>query len=647
VDQLLEFLSGEYASVIAGAIAGALFALLAEMMSPLARQMLSKLASWSSRYIGGGFAFRRYERQYLDYLVNSHKYTPLSGIRTRSPVSIPLESIYVPLRFTPSPSELGSSKQSCDEGNLLSAHSLILLIGGPGTGKTTFLKHVALSMATGVQPGIDKRTIPIYVQLRSVVSTLSANTTPAECLTSLVKRDFGIAQPRGYFERLLTQGRCLLLLDGLDEVPPIDAGKVTDFIQRLIAAYPDNAIIATSRPIGLQYVPTGFAIFEVCGFTVKQIQQCVSGWSLVISLATFEDEDLARRRANKVACSLFTVINENPRLLDLASNPLLLSILVLVHYYRAQLPQRRAELYQECLDILLQYWDVAKGLEYPTTPLTLPQKRQILEDVAWWLHQAGRTEVAVAEAKAWIRVGLDRFGIDPSQASQVLEQMISRTGVLTESSPDTLSFQHISFQEYLVALRMVREDDMLPQRLGRIDDPWWREVILLYAAIVADASQLVSAILRQLDSESDHKWLVLASECLIEAQSIKASVREEVIERLIDAYHAHFENEASSTDYLRALGRIRGNVVNRFLEQLQDDRPDIRARAAFALGEIASISPVVRDRLASLLNDERIVIWRGARVSVDQVGRLALKKLDFNLEGEESSRQEWGNGTTA
>ena len=89
-----------------------------------------------------------------------------------------------------------------------------------------------------------------------------------------------------------------------------------------------------------------------------------------------------------------TAIREKPQIRDLAINPLMLTVIALVHRDRVKLPDRRAELYAEAVDVLLGKWDEARGVAEPSIlgdkPFDTGDKRLLLQLLALHMHERSK-----------------------------------------------------------------------------------------------------------------------------------------------------------------------------------------------------------------------------------------------------------------
>ena len=188
-----------------------------------------------------------------------------------------------------------------------------------------------------------------------------------------------------------------------------------------------------------------------------------------------------RHKAERQATDLLNAIERNPRIRDLATNPLMLTVISLVHRYRATLPQRRVELYEECTELLLGHWDMGKEgeeakwlAEYAGIEIQLDasEKRTLLEPVARWYHEhrvtmAEQWQVEQLLAERMAQVTLPAAAVGQSQArSQAKDFLVfldERSGLFQEWEVGQYAFTHLTFQEYLTARDIASEDDYVQQ----------------------------------------------------------------------------------------------------------------------------------------------------------------------------------------
>src|SRR5262249_36067390 len=141
---------------------------------------------------------------------------------------------------------------------LLQEHRAVVL-GDPGTGKTTLLRYLAYSLAQGqianFQPEIIGRTpeladcLPVYIRIGEYAQHLQANPqAPLDAFAPLSRQ----VRQLPLFDTLLNdamgQGRVLFLLDGLDEI--IETGQRREIARRIEEFARDHLqcrMIVTSR----------------------------------------------------------------------------------------------------------------------------------------------------------------------------------------------------------------------------------------------------------------------------------------------------------------------------------------------------------------------------------------------------------------
>ncbi|MCP4535337.1 MAG: NACHT domain-containing protein, partial [Delftia sp.] len=333
-----------------------------------------------------------------------------------------------------------------DVAQALAKHRRLAVLGGPGAGKTTLLAYLTLTYArnkAGERLGLDEKRLPILVPLRRLRDALEGedgvSTLPA--YLSAYYAALGMRPGEDFFEKALRGGRCLVLLDGLDEVADEDERRrVSEWVDGLVAVYPDNRYVVTSRPPGYESAPLehGFTMLRVRDFTDVEIRRFADNWCLAVELAAQgEDNPTARRRAREAAGDLTAAIEANDDIRALAVNPLLLSIIALVHRYRATLPQRRVDLYAECVDVLLGHWDAAKGL---AGELSSGQTRAVLQPLALALYRENRSEVSRRELEARIAESLPAVGGSAGDAADFVDEVRERSGLLVEAGLGTYAF---------------------------------------------------------------------------------------------------------------------------------------------------------------------------------------------------------------
>lgn len=438
----------------------------------------------------------------LDRLVRAelaeHEHVPMAGFQTQIRRPIELERVMVPLRARST-----SAKDGLEDarGALLrdpeeppdrvllfdeawrSARRddarTIVLLGAPGSGKTTLLRHLLLRCARDPRGiGLERDTVPLFLPLRLVRSDGS--------LIDAVSHAYAgerFPQAAKLLIERLRAGRGLLLLDGLDEVRTAgERADVARWIDRQRMAFERVPVVVTSRFAGYvggaRLAPP---VLELAleRFREAEIRDFLQRWFVAVETA-YHGENEGRPRGEATAVELADAILAEPELYGLASNPLMLQIVALVHRDRGRLPERRVELYDECVNVLLEHWERAKG-----TDLALGAKdaRRVLQPVARWLHEKPERRFASsADLLPELQKGLNRIRRSAIGAESFLEQVRDRSGLFTGYGLDEYGFQHLAFQEFLAAAE-IRRQGSFRQLAREYGESWWREVTRLLVGI--------------------------------------------------------------------------------------------------------------------------------------------------------------------
>jgi len=186
----------------------------------------------------------------------------------------------------------------------------LMVLGKPGSGKTTFLKYLAIHCSSGNFLG---NLVPIFITLRDFAE---ANNQPS-CLEFIVQVLSNCGVTASLVAELIKHGKALILLDGLDEVREEYASRAIKQIREFSDQYHSNQFVITCRIAAREYTFEKFTEVEVADFNHKQIKIFATKWFQAKDL----DLDLAERFMQQ--------LQSNPPIEELATNPLLLTLLCL------------------------------------------------------------------------------------------------------------------------------------------------------------------------------------------------------------------------------------------------------------------------------------------------------------------------------
>ncbi len=237
-----------------------------------------------------------------------------------------------------------SERQDAHEVAAQNAH--IVVTGRLGTGKTTFLKHLALDCAAGQ---FRSNCVPIFLPLQQIQSQLTAVNDVAE----LIRQQLSLSasdQPR--LDALLSQGRVLLLLDGVDEISQAARLAVFELLRTCSQQFPQLPVLLSHRPTSSYPCLPGFKYVELAAFSDQQITDLASRW--------YEAGQVPADMQTRFCRDLLQP--EHRSLLDLARTPLLLTLICSVFQQRETLPQQTTPLFRRCWALLRDGWDGSRGI---------------------------------------------------------------------------------------------------------------------------------------------------------------------------------------------------------------------------------------------------------------------------------------------
>ncbi len=407
-------------------------------------------------------------------------------------------------------------------------HAGIVLLGDPGSGKTTLLQHLYTRVALGdaAALGLPRDTVPVLVRFASITAAQRRSGGLRDVLEAQAARDGH--EPAGAFLRR-TRRTLLFLLDGLDEVRE-EATRVElcRWLDDELAHFPDAAFMVGCRYAAWQRDATlsqRFLPVDVLLLDDARVREYVVRWFRAVALglrgvAELSDADAAARGDARAARVLAVLLSPERhaqlRLRDLTGNPLLLSTLCLVSYEDNDLPERRSELYDRCVRLLLEAWTERR---HGRPALPNGPTRLVLEPLAWAMHTRDLVDASGAELEPLVAEALREVQGLALSARELLERARDDCGVFTSYDVDRYRFLHLTLQEYLAACHAQRErlEDELAAHAG---DPRWQEVILLAVARGGLFEPFVRAlVLRDALAQS----VPLLRECLLDTDRLRVA----------------------------------------------------------------------------------------------------------------------------
>ena len=446
----------------------------------------------------------------------------------------------------------------------------IVILGDPGSGKSSLLKYIANAWAKRPLPELPIYPLPLLVELR----TYNRDKQNGKCqdfLTFLHAGSITCHLNQQQLHEKLQAGHAIALFDGLDEVfDPVQREDVITDIHRFTNVYKQVQVIVTSRPTGYKAQrlrDAEFSHFMLQDLNETQIKEFLQRWHDL----TFQDQAEKRRKQER----LQKAIDESNAIRELAGNPLLLTMMAILNRNR-ELPRDRPELYNQASQVLLYQWDVERQLvdkRFDPKLIDYRDKQSILRKVAYRM-QASKTGLAgniisVTELENTLTEHLTTMSLDQPRliARLMIDQLRKRNFILCHLGADSLGeesygFVHRTFLEYFCASEIIDRfekqqilsfEQLRDEIFGKHwKDENWHEVLKLICNMLNDkfTIQLVDFLIGQtvdrsqyLEVENENKvcfslkglsHLLLASDCLSDVNNaiLTASTREALLSRL-------------------------------------------------------------------------------------------------------------------
>jgi predicted NACHT family NTPase len=378
----------------------------------------------------------------------------------------------------------------------------LLVLGKPGSGKTTFLQSIAIRC---IQGDFQNQRVPIFISLKEFSEHHSLN-SENDFIFNRIVQDFNIdGFSQLEIEKLLYEGRSVLLFDGLDEVLEKNIDEVNNKISQFTDKFYKNIIIITCRSAANHYKFKGFTEVEIADFTESQISAFAYKWFTTVASHSLE-------KGTILASQFFEKLKlpVNRLILELASTPILLNLICLVFQHLHDFPTRRSELYCQGLELLLIRWDEARGIKRDNIyhHLSLPDKINLLSTIASESFERG--EYFFEEEQICHHITdfllLQFNSSDDAEtlrlhSKAILKSIELQHGLLVEQARGIYSFSHLTFQEYFTARKILADKSQksLERLVTHITNKRWKEVFLLTSSMLQSADKLFTLMQQKID----------------------------------------------------------------------------------------------------------------------------------------------------
>jgi formylglycine-generating enzyme required for sulfatase activity len=484
---------------------------------------------------------------YLNRLFEMTNHVSLAGVDPKAASELDarlrLDAVYTALLTSGTEADKQLARGHVPEQNVehpsaltqLNRHPLLVLLGDPGSGKSTFVNFVTMCLAGEAlgrkeanlallaaplpddegtdrgkpQPWDHGALLPVHVVLRDFAARglppLGEDATAGH-LWAFIVAGLEAAALGEYADHLrchLMEQGGLILLDGLDEVPEADDRRVQikQTVEDFSSTFAKCRVLATSRTYAYQkqgWRLQGYAEAVLAPFSRGQIRGFVDRWYTHIAALRGMHPDDAQGRAELLKRAIFG----SDRLSVLAQRPLLLTLMASLHAWRGgTLPEKREELYADTVDLLLDWWESPKVVRDAAGQVLTGQPslaewlkvdrekvRALLNELAYQTHASQSELMGTADVPEGDLLGrLMRLSQNPDvNPARLVEYLSQRAGLLLPRGTGVYTYPHRTFQEYLAACYLTDHDyPDLVANLARQEPNRWREVALLAGAKAA------------------------------------------------------------------------------------------------------------------------------------------------------------------
>lgn len=391
----------------------------------------------------------------------------------------------------------------------------LVLLGKPGSGKSTLSTYLALSLAQagrGEEAALARLgkdwthgpLLPVRVILRQFAASLPADLKRgrADHLWDFIKNEvkgYGIHDELGsLLQQVADHSGALFLFDGLDEAGDEQRrARTLEAVTEFMSTVGEQCrFLITARPYAWEEAEQRIAhvdqVYRLADFEFDQIDLFITRWyEALLALGWVEDARLAAAKTRELQAAVRRV-----DLQALAANPLLLTLMATLHSNRTtRLPDDRVDVYDEVVKLLLERWHKPEdGERSPLDALgiTMAQLRGRIEGLAYEAHRdnVGRTGTADITEAALSAAFRPLLGGSHDKAHEIIQYIEQRAGLLigqgVREHQQQYTFPHRSFQEYLAACHLAGQRDLEKRthELVTTAPDHWREVAI-YAARIA------------------------------------------------------------------------------------------------------------------------------------------------------------------
>ena len=370
---------------------------------------------------------------FKDYIKNiKDKYEKVKTIINSNPLN--LYNLYECV-------ELGYNKKridtSCVE-DVLNVNSKIIILGTAGIGKSMTMKHLLLK-------SIDiSNYIPVFIELRQL-NGLDINDFDLEYYICKVLNDMGLKIEYEHFLYSMEEGCYIILLDGFDELNSICLKKIESEVIRITDKYNLNKYIVSSRP---KHQFTGWNDFVELKSLPLSKEKAIS----LVSKLPY-DSLVKDKFSRELEIHLYDDYN------SFASNPLLLTIMLITFDSNAKIPNSLNEFYEQAFYALFYRHDASKGsfVREKRSKLECEDFKKVFSYFCFKSFFETKFEFTESMLYDYLNKAKSKLDLEFNESDYIYD--LTNSVCLLVKDGLNYKFAHRSFQEYFAAVYTVQLKD--------------------------------------------------------------------------------------------------------------------------------------------------------------------------------------------
>lgn len=399
--------------------------------------------------------------------------------------------------------------------------SRFILIGTPGSGKSVALSIAANRCWEILQDDGMPMFIPVLMtfdDFQNCGYSLERTITESLLAGGLSKTEITLTES---VTNWLLKGKCLVLMDGLDELNSDSRNKAVSSLRKSLERFKASPAMITCRENvfgehAAQFSDLSPIVIRIGEFLPSTIERFINKWHF----------DPPKSRLE-----LQNILRERPPLREIAKNPLMLTILTFVYSKtKVRLPSYKAQFLEDCTRALLEEWDHAKATER-SNRFDRPHKEDLLANLAF-LHLSGNdpeADLDVEFVRQYFASQMREMGLVSGENIKMLKEIAQNSGLLESTrSEQGLHFCRRLFLEYFAALYFLKNPQADPLQHYLNDTMRWYEVLLLFCSLNTNA-KVTASIVEQILASGD---VELSLELVAHASAITPGVSNKVLDAI-------------------------------------------------------------------------------------------------------------------